>query len=172
MIEEWIREHSTLVFGGVAALIIGLAFLRRNTTTSTTTAPAGDYSGLATSGGQPVVYRDTGDTFINVTVPSQTSPAPSNPIMHPIESVTRPRFYPGGNPGNYDQTHTGIPIRSSAGAGNNVLRLAPYGTELDLASASPIAGASNFLNSPNGSTEWYAVAGGGYVSSYDLSQIS
>lgn len=109
----WLKAHSTIIFIVVIGLVAGVAFLKRNPN-STTTTPASsiDTTGLQTdANGNPIVYRDTGDTFVNVAInpvnPNDTQPvasappstAPGGPVEHPIEPTPAPTTPSGGSYG-------------------------------------------------------------------------
>jgi len=72
----------------------------------------------------------------------------------------------------WDNTHSGVPIRSSPSGSASIVSYLPFGSKVNLQSTAPVTGQSNFgTNTPqdrqSGSTLWYKV-NNGYVSSYDL----
>lgn len=175
----WIREHPTMVLVGALVVVFGAFFLKsKNTTTPTTTA--GDTSGLQTnSSGNPIIYRDVADTFINETIGSNntttnttTGPVypPPTAIQYPIEPTSNTAYIRSKNatPSEvaYDTNHTGIPIRDTPDG--KVVRYQTFGTSISIAGAA-VAGKSNLPK--NGSTQWLPVTGGGYVSAFDITGV-
>lgn len=63
----------------------------------------------------------------------------------------------------------GVPIRSAAGA-TKQLRLAPYGSAINIIGPA-VKGGSNFGGSSPGASNWYPVQGGGYISAFDVTGI-
>jgi hypothetical protein len=102
----WLKAHSTIILMVVVGLVAGVAFLKRNPNSATTTASGIDTTGLETdSAGNRVIYRDVGDTFVNVVVnPNDTQPVasspptghPGGPVEHPIEPTPTPTPSPAG----------------------------------------------------------------------------
>lgn len=106
---SWLQQHPMIIGLFVVVAIFGIIFLKKNNTTSTSTTgttAAGDYSGLATdANGNPIIYRNVADEFVNVTkisgsynspvTSTSTSTAttttnppatnPAAPVEHPIE---------------------------------------------------------------------------------------
>jgi len=102
---EWIKGHSTVIFIVVVGVLIGVMFLKKQSTTTAIPTSTVDTSGLQTdSSGNPIIYRDVADTFLTVnhpsnavtpndtqpvaSAPSQPSTDPSAPIEHPIEPTS------------------------------------------------------------------------------------
>jgi len=106
----WLKSHSTIIFIVVVGLVAGVAFLKRNPNSATSPASSVDTTGLQTdSAGNPIVYRDVGDTFVNVVVnPNAAQPVasapptttPGGPVEHPIEP-TSPPTPPPASGGSY-----------------------------------------------------------------------
>jgi len=192
----WVQNHLILVSVVVIGLVLGLLFIKKPTTgtsTSASTTPQADLSGLQRdANGNPIVYRDVADTFVNISkvitdsyntatstttsqvnsnntmpVPSAPSPAPqtpADPVEHPIEAFVRSRF---NSPltQHYDQGQpAGIPIRSTPGG--PIIGYAPYGSELELKNSNSTSGPSN-LSKTTGSTQWLQTSKG-YISAYDI----
>lgn len=105
------------------------------------------------------------------TTPTPSSPVPPVPSQGPIGDVIEyiRAAFSQGSAASYDQTHSGVPIRSSASAGNNVIGTLAYGTPIDITKAQQVTGTSNFgPGNTSGSNVWYKLPGGGYVSAYDI----
>lgn len=112
----WIKAHSGLLLVVVTGLLVGIIFLRKQPPASSNTSTAG-MSGLQRdANGNPIVYRDVADEFVNVVKdsyngtpvvssnPTQPGPSatpgipatPSSPGEHPIEPYpTDPNPYAG-----------------------------------------------------------------------------
>lgn len=115
-IVNWVKTHTGILLVVVLGLVAGFIFLKKPAPASGSTSTAG-MSGLATdANGNPIVYRDVADQFINVNKtigsyngtptmshnPTQPGPSappgvpatPSSPPEHPIEP-TDPNPYAG-----------------------------------------------------------------------------
>mgnify|MGYP003622966047 CR=1 FL=1 len=175
-IVAWIQQHTALAVVVVLGLIIGIAFIRKQTpgATSAATTSTGDYSGLATdASGNKLVYVPVTDTFYNssTVTGSYNSHDPAAPIEHPIAPPATPLLAivrAKGNStltGKYDAKNPqGIPIRATPDG--KVISYAPYGSQLALANKNITTGATN-LPGGAGSDQWFS-ANGGFVSAYDL----
>ncbi|HET7639227.1 MAG TPA: hypothetical protein VFK47_10870 [Ktedonobacteraceae bacterium] len=116
---------------------------------------------------------------VNVTVnnPPQPAPAPTptptpaplpKPVLFPQSGFIRARYT--GITHTYDvQNPQGVPIRSSPSA-TSILRYVMYGTKITVTGPA-VKGGSNFGGSNSGSTEWFPVSGGGFISAYDVTGI-
>jgi len=114
---EWIKGHTGILLVVVTGLLLGALFLKKQPPASSTTNSTAGMSGLATdANGNPIVYRDVADEFVNVNKtigsyngtpvvshnPTQPGPSaspgvpatPSSPNEHPIEPAD-PNPYAG-----------------------------------------------------------------------------
>jgi len=75
---------------------------------------------------------------------------------------------------SYDAAHSqGVPIRSGASGSSSIIGYSPFGSSIKL-EGGPMAGGTNIPNptkSSGGSTIWYKLANGGYVSQYDVTGV-
>lgn len=185
----WIREHPTMILVGALVAVFG-AFFLKSKNTATTTPTTGDTSGLQTdSNGNPIIYRDVSDTFItknigsnNTTNNTTTNPAPPvvtgprypppTAIQYPIEPTSETAYIRSKDStpitDAYDANHTGIPIRDTPDG--KIVRYQTFGTSVSITGAA-VAGGSNLPKNGYGSTEWLPVAGGGYVSVFDVTGV-
>lgn len=114
---EWVKAHAGILLVVVLGLAAGFIFLKKPAPASGSNTSTAGMSGLATdANGNPIVYRDVADQFINVNKtigsyngtpvvspnPTQPGPSaspgtpatPSSPNEHPIEP-TDPNPYAG-----------------------------------------------------------------------------
>lgn len=61
-----------------------------------------------------------------------------------------------------------LPIRDAPGG--NIISRVGYDTPIEFMSSKTVTGPNNFANAPQGvgSTQWYPVKGGGYISAFDI----
>lgn len=69
----------------------------------------------------------------------------------------------------WDKSHSGIPVRSQPGDVSTFTKLLPFGSQVSISGA-PVSGGSNFPGG-GGSDLWYPIAGGGYISQYDIGTL-
>jgi hypothetical protein len=183
----WIESHPTLLLLIIGVAAFGVFFLKQQSAASTaattaTTTPV-DTSGLTLdANGNPIEYRDVADTFITTSTTGSNNTTTND--TYPIEPTTpttsvayvRGR-YSNAQVSGYDKANPGgVPIRSSASGSATVLRLQAYGSAVTITSAA-VTGASNLTTSASGSivtgsASWLPVAGGGYISAYDVTGVS
>jgi hypothetical protein len=174
-----------LVIGGGIALAIGVKYYmgkKKPAGNATTTGMTPDSGlGLAVDPTTGLPYAVEGLVPAGGTVGTggtqgiQGPPGPKgdsgSPGINMIATV-RARFsqpsvksYDTNNPG-------GVPIRSSPQdlQGQNTIGFAPFGSTLAIVGG-PITGTTNVLGQAAGSSVWYKLASGGYISQFDLGNI-
>ena len=172
-----IRKSPALMISVGAVLLFVLYYFYERSKTgaaaaSTTTpgaAPSAFAPALGTYTFVEDIHQTPAPTVIVNAPPGPRGPAgPPGPTPKPGPKVAtvRTRFSLPASMAYDRQNPGGVPIRATAAA-SKVLRLAPFGSHIQLASG-PTSGGSNFPGTVTGSTQWLKVAGGGYISSYDL----
>ncbi len=172
-----VKKSPALLITGIAGvLVVGYILVKKSgatvpstATTDGTTLPAtvtpGGYYQPQQSYIQPVVPT-TPSIPVPVTTPTISTPGATIPSLAQ-DDIVRTRY---GNPAvkSYDTTHPqGIPIRSAPAANaNDTTGYRGYGTKIQVVGPA-VAGSSN-LGGSNGTNFWYPIAGGGYVSAFDL----
>ena len=127
--------------------------------------------GVTVSGGVPVGYQQMGSSSGFLQSPVFLGGTQQISSSNPVEATVR-TAQSSGTTSQYDLKHTGVPIRTAAGGSGSIKGYAPFGSGIEVVGA-PIVGTSNFpSNGQTGSDLWYPVAGGGYVSGYDLNKMS
>lgn len=164
-----IRTHPLFMAIVAVAVIVIIYYLYKNAQNGQTSTGTG--LGQVASDGQP---------FLS---PIGTiSGGQQQPIGFPPTGNPPPPPLQGGNPplGGFftfirnqnsalpwDKTYSGIPIRSAPGQTNSFTGLIPFGTQVQIVGPS-VTGASNRVVGAPGSNIWWPVAGGGYVSGFDV----
>lgn len=171
-----LKGSPALLLVSVGAIgLVGYMLYKSNK--SNTTA-ATDTTGATQQSPYYVAYIDQTQNQpppVNVTVnnPPQPAPAPTpapspKPVVFPQSGFIRARYT--GITHTYDvQNPQGVPIRSSPSA-TSILRYVMYGTKVTVTGPA-VKGGSNFGGSNSGSTEWFPVSGGGFISAYDVTGI-
>lgn len=163
-----------MVLVGILVAVFGAFFLKKNSATTTTTAAttAMDTSGLAKdANGNPILYRDTTDTFINTVSGSYNTTTNPTVTEHPIEPTSqtayvRTRYSSPSTKAYDDKNPGGVPIRATPDG--KITRLQPFGTSIQI-EGTAVSGGTNFKN---GSSQWIQVASGGYISAYDVTGVT
>lgn len=142
-----------VIIGGVGAVYIApKLFGSKSTPVSTATADTG--GGVSGLGG----YIPGGPYAGGSTPTSSTSPG----VGSELEGVIR-QAASTGQTANYDQQNAsrGVPIRATPGGATQGYQM--FGTKVQIV--------GDAVQGPNdlGSTTWWPIAGGGYISSIDLS---
>ena len=167
-----VRKSPALMVSVGAVLLFALYYFYERSKTgaaASTTTPA-QASAFAPALGTYTFVEDIHQTPAP-TVIVNAPPGPAGPPGPPGKpgpkvATVRTRYSLPASMAYDRQNPGGVPIRSSASA-SKVLRLAPFGSHIQLASG-PTSGGSNFPGAVTGSTQWLKVTGGGYISSYDL----
>ena len=103
--------------------------------------------------------------------PPQPTPQPPQPQPTPQQKVTVRQPASSGQTASYDSSHSGVPIHSGPSWQTPVMSTANWGSQVPVTGPA-VSGGSNFPNGfQGGSTMWYPVAGGGFISSYDIAGI-
>ncbi len=172
-----VKKSPALMITAIAGiLVVGYILIKKSgatvpstatpdgTTLAATTSPGGYYQPQAAYI-QPVVITAPA-TPVTVAVSSTPTTSATIPSTHQ-DDIVRTRY---GNPTvrSYDTSHAqGVPIRSAPTATpTDTTGYAGYGTKIQVIGPA-VAGTSN-LGGTNGTNFWYPVAGGGYVSAFDL----
>lgn len=179
-----VKKSPALLITGIAgAVVVGYILIQKQGATVPSTAvPDGTTLAATTTPGgyyqpqipyiQPVIITNNPPSVAPTppTVPSlPTTPATGAtiPSTNIFDDIVRTRY---GNPvvKSYDTSHPqGIPIRSAPTATNNdITSYAGYGSKLQITGPA-VSGTSN-LGGTSGTNFWYPVAGGGYVSAFDV----
>lgn len=182
------KSPALLVTGIIGVLVVGYIIVKnsqQNATPATpdtlaqTTSPGGyDNAPQQTPQPQPIIIIPTPvpapspvPTPTPTPVPTPTpTPSPGTGATVPSTSqddIVRTRY---GNPSvaGYDKTHSqGVPIRSGPNTSDTV-RYAAYGSKINITGPA-VAGSSNLGKTDDRGTQyWYPVAGGGYISAFDV----
>jgi hypothetical protein len=178
---NWAWLAVVVIGGGV-----GFYFVRRqNAATSTASTPGSSASANALNttdtpdastyevGNQPVSpdYSTSGMPSSPVYVigaPASGTPPPTPPSTPPpTRTVTVRAKQTSGPNADYDKSHSGVPIHAGTSGQTPTLRLAPYGSQVQI-TGDAVIGASNTGSGQGGSDYWYPVVGGGYLSAWDV----
>ena len=178
-----IRKSPALMISVGAVLLFALYYFyersKAGAAAASTTTPAAAPSAFAPALGTYTFVEDIHQTPAPTVIvnappgpagppgkPGPAGPPGPTPKPGPKVATVRTRFSLPASMAYDRQNPGGVPIRSTAAA-SKVLRLAPFGSHIQLAGG-PTSGKSNFPGANTGSTQWLKVTGGGYISSYDL----
>lgn len=169
--QPWYVWAGALTGGGLVFWYVIKSRAAAATTTATTNTPATSQNSplngydVSSMAGIPYGYDPTSGPVDNYPPPSTTPPPATTPPTQ--QGLVRIRANVPGTAG-YDKNNAqGVPIRATAGG--NVTRYATFGSDVQLAGL-PVTGPGN-LPGGKGSTIWFPILGGGYISAYDITSI-
>ena len=106
-----------------------------------------------------------------ITSPINTGVTSGVPVVAPVSTTQliahiRAKTTSGLVAG-YDKTHTGVPLRSAPSGSASTLSYIPFGSTVTVYSNDQYGG----INPKVGSSGWYQVVSGGWVSDYDVAYV-
>lgn len=162
------KSPALLITGIIGVIVIGYILIKNSQASSGATADTSSGATTTSPGGyytpQPYIEPITITTPTPASTQSQTSVATVPSTAQ--DDIIRTR-YSSPTVTSYDTTHAGVPIRSAPAANStDTTSYAPFGSKIQVTGPA-ISGSSN-LGGNNGTAFWYPVAGGGYISAFDV----
>lgn len=167
---------------------IGYYFVRKNQASSSSTAAANAQSqpsatGQSTSGaagsyGSSIDYSSSlpisasnPSSPVYVLSGTQGTTPPSTPVTPTTQTITIRAPATSGPTAQYDASHSGIPVHAGPSWQTPTTGTLAWGSNAQVV-PTPVNGGSNFPNGwQGGSTVWYQLTAGGFISSFDIAGI-
>jgi hypothetical protein len=172
-----LQEHPLFMAMAAIAVAIILYYLYKTVTGSSGTASTSQLtgqpflSGTGLDGGQqqPVNLNftatgtlPTGGTNNGTGGTGGTGGLQGQPQLGGFWGIIRPSSNSG-----WDTKYAGIPVRSAVGNTSSFQGLLPYGSQVQIIGPAINGSSNRAVGSPQ-SSEWYPIAGGGFISAGDL----
>ena len=172
-IMDFVHEHPDLTLGGVVVIVMIIIYEVLNKSSATPPAAAATtvtgFIPTSNSSSYNSVNKGNVTSTVNTTATttnnggSHRAPPPPPPPAKYTTMQIRARQTVGIDK-QWDATHDGVPLRSAASGHASILKIIPFGSSIQVTGSA----AGGVANQTGGSTSWYPVVGGGYISAWDV----